>query len=102
MDQDDRNGNDVTFLLNVEGEKSSVQLRLGDCGGCSGYVSKWNEIATDGKTMFYQLQKEKKQTRQIMKMKLQLLKKLRTFASTIFEDNFENKLKDFEVQVNEN
>ncbi|OHT04892.1 hypothetical protein TRFO_27504 [Tritrichomonas foetus] len=108
-DMDDEHSDTYEFMLACEDIQDPVKLRLIDCGGCSGFLAKWDVIIDLAQQM--QLENDKNSnSRDYKEVKLTLLSKLREFAPLVLkkyrhEDSsvvpLTNKIRDFVINETE-
>lgn len=89
-DIDNGHSNAYEYVLHIEGgPQKEAKLRLLDCGGCSGFLSKWDEIIQQTKDyeekfkIVDQRTEQGRNFREARETKLQLLAKLRELAPLV-------------------
>ncbi|OHT11643.1 hypothetical protein TRFO_03846 [Tritrichomonas foetus] len=81
-DLDDGHSNAFEFALTVDGLTHPAKLRLIDCGGCSGYLIKWDEIIEQARLLNLEENKDRN-ARSAKECRLALLAKLRELAPLV-------------------
>lgn len=105
-DSADEHSGDIEFSLHFEGDEGI--LRRDDCGGCSGFLARWDTIIAMAQTLLLE-ERRARDSRRAREAKLSLMQRLRELVALVFageEDAdgvyhaFNKKLIDFEVHQN--
>ena len=105
-DLDIEHSNDFEFALACDEITDPIILSLEDCGGCSGFTTRWDELIEIAKDIEQELSKSS-QSNKAKEAKLYLLKRLREFVPLVLKkfdqktltlSPLTNKVIDFKIQ----
>lgn len=106
-DIDFDHSNDFEFVIACEGICDPIIFRLVDCGGCSGFSTRWDEIIDVAKEIEQELNKSA-ESKRAKESKLYLIRLLREFVPLVLKkfnqetfaiEPLDNKVLDFEFHT---
>lgn len=83
-DIDLEHSNDFEFTIACDGINDPIIFKLADCGGCSGFTTRWDEIIEVAKEIEQELHKSS-ESKRAKESKLYLLKLLREFVPLVLK-----------------
>lgn len=106
-DLDETHSSEIWFKLQVAGQTPNVLLRCEDCGGCPGFLARWDVIISMAQQYIIEEHKDKN-SKKLRERKLALITKIRELAALVFAEEgdfgtinpYPGKINDFEIVQN--